>query len=150
MFAKLLVIAGPDRGKWFEVVKAIPLVLGRSREADARLTDPRVSPLHCQVTVRDRQIYLTDMDSLVGTSVNNIFITTEYPVQPGDTFTLGDTVILVQDPEAPDPPGLATATVTARCNRSPDLKHAYLRRTGWPVRLGGRTGHAACGLPLIR
>src|SRR5436190_20791892 len=101
MFAKLLVIAGPDRGKSFEVVQALPLVLGRSREADARLNDPRVSPLHCQVSVRDRQIFVADMDSLVGTSVNNIFVTTEYPLQFGDTFTLGDTVVLVQDPDAP-------------------------------------------------
>ena len=67
MFAKLLVIAGPDRGKYFEVVQALPLVLGRNREADARLTDPRVSPLHCQVTVRNGELFVTDLDSLAGT-----------------------------------------------------------------------------------
>src|SRR5437588_69942 len=80
MFAKRLVMAAPDRGKCFEVLPYLALGLGGSREADARLADPRVSPLHCQVSVRDRQIYVADMDSLVGTSVNNIFVTTEYPV----------------------------------------------------------------------
>jgi hypothetical protein len=120
MFAKLLVIAGPDRGKWFEVVQALPLVIGRSREADARLADPRVSPLHCQVTVRKGQIFVTDLDSLVGTSVNNIFVTTEYPLQLGDTFTVGDTVVLVQDPDAPDPPGVAArAAAPAPAQRPP-------------------------------
>src|SRR5205085_6665823 len=44
------------------------------------------------------------MDSLTGTAVNNVFVTVEYPLQLGDTFTVGDTVLLVQDPDAPDPP----------------------------------------------
>jgi pSer/pThr/pTyr-binding forkhead associated (FHA) protein len=106
MFAKLLVIAGPDRGKRFEMVPAVPLVLGRSREADVRLSDPRVSPAHCRLSVRDATMFIMDMDSLAGTSVNNAFVTVEYPLQLGDTFTVGDTVVLVQDPDAPDPPGM--------------------------------------------
>jgi hypothetical protein len=122
MFAKLLVIAGPDRGKWFEVVPSLTLVLGRSREADARLTDPRVSPLHCQITVKNRLIYVTDMDSLTGTSVNNIFVTTEFPLQPGDTFTLGDTVLLVQDPDAPTPAAAKAATAPVPRPAAPTVK----------------------------
>jgi Protein kinase domain/Inner membrane component of T3SS, cytoplasmic domain len=104
MFAKLLVIAGPDRGKRFEMVPAVPLVLGRSREADVRLADPRVSPNHCKLSVRNATLFIMDMDSLTGTSVNNMFVTVEYPLQLGDTFTVGDTTVLVQDPDAPDPP----------------------------------------------
>ncbi|HEY1375671.1 MAG TPA: FHA domain-containing serine/threonine-protein kinase [Gemmataceae bacterium] len=112
MFAKLLVIAGPDRGKRYEVVPAVPLVLGRSREADFRLSDPRVSPNHCKLSVRNATLFVMDMDSLTGTAVNNMFVTVEYPLQLGDTFTLGGTTILVQDPDAPDPPGwTATAAV---------------------------------------
>src|SRR4051812_46278250 len=107
MFAKLLVIAGPDRGKRFEVVPAVPLVMGRSGEADARLRDPRVSPIHCKVSVRNATLFVMDMDSLTGTSVNNVFVTVEYPLQFGDTFTIGDSVLLMQDPDAPDPPQMA-------------------------------------------
>jgi hypothetical protein len=108
MFAKLLVIAGPDRGKRFEMVPALPLVMGRSREADARLSDPRVSPIHCRLSVKNATLFVMDMDSLTGTSVNNVFVTVEYPLQLGDTFALGDSVVLVQDPDAPDPPELVT------------------------------------------
>jgi hypothetical protein len=107
MFAKLLVIAGPDRGKRFEIVPAVPLVMGRSREADARLADPRVSPIHCKLSVRNATLFVMDMDSLTGTSVNNVFVTVEYPLQFGDTFTIGDSVLLMQDPDAPDPPQMA-------------------------------------------
>jgi pSer/pThr/pTyr-binding forkhead associated (FHA) protein len=104
MFAKLLVIAGPDRGKRFEVVPAVPMVIGRGRDSDARLSDPRVSPVHAKLVVRNATLFVMDMDSLTGTSVNNVFVSVEYPLQLGDTFTLGDTVVLVQDPDAPDPP----------------------------------------------
>jgi Protein kinase domain/Inner membrane component of T3SS, cytoplasmic domain len=109
MFAKLLVIAGPDRGKRFEVVPAVPLVVGRGREVDARLSDPRVSPLHCKLSVRNATLFVMDLDSLTGTAVNNVFVTVEYPLQLGDTFTLGDSVVLVQDPDAPDPPDMKAA-----------------------------------------
>jgi hypothetical protein len=107
MFAKLLVIAGPDRGKRFEMVPAVPIVLGRSRHADARLSDCRVSPIHAKISVRNDTLFIMDMDSLTGTAVNNMFVTVEYPLQLGDTFTIGDTVVLVQDPDAPDPPEMA-------------------------------------------
>ena len=45
-------------------------------------------------------MFIMDMDSLTGTSVNHVFVTVEYPLQLGDTFTVGDTVVLVQDPDA--------------------------------------------------
>ena len=117
MFAKLLVIAGPDRGKRFEVVPAVPIVLGRSRDADARLSDPRVSPTHCKLGVRNATLFVTDMDSLTGTAVNNMFVTVEYPLQLGDTFTVGDSVLLVQDPDAPDPPEMAEPPMNNRAAR---------------------------------
>jgi serine/threonine protein kinase len=119
MFAKLLVIAGPDRGKRFEMVPAVPLVMGRSREADARLADPRVSPIHCKLSVRNGTLFVMDMDSLTGTSVNNVFVTVEYPLQFGDTFTIGDSVLLMQDPDAPDPPMVETPKPETR-NPKPD------------------------------
>jgi pSer/pThr/pTyr-binding forkhead associated (FHA) protein len=107
MFAKLLVIAGPDRGKRYEVVPKVPLVLGRGKESDVKLSDPRVSSTHARLSVRKDMIYIMDMDSMTGTSVNNVFITVEYPLQLGDTFTVGGTTILVQDADAPDPPEMA-------------------------------------------
>src|SRR4051794_32615040 len=114
MFAKLLVISGPDRGKRFEMVPAVPLVMGRSREADARLSDPRVSPIHCKLSIRNGTLFVMDMDSLTGTSVNNVFVTVEYPLQFGDTFTLGDSIILMQDPDAPDPPDMVAPQAAAK------------------------------------
>lgn len=102
MFAKLVVIDGPDRGKWFEAVPAVQQILGRSREADMRLNDLRVSRYHCRFEVRNDMLFVTDLDSTTGTSVNNVFIL-EQPVQYGDSIGVGDTTILVLDPDAPLP-----------------------------------------------
>jgi hypothetical protein len=115
MFAKLLVIAGPDTGKSFEVVPKLKMVLGRSVQADAKLSDPRVSPYHCRLEVRNGQLFVTDIDSTTGTAVNNVFVL-DYPVQMGDTIGVGDTVLLVQDPDAKEtvapPPARAAAPST--------------------------------------
>src|SRR5438093_3854143 len=99
MIAKLVVIAGPEVGKTFEVVPNVPLVIGRSREADGRINDPRVSPFHCRVEVRHGELFAVDLDSATGTAVNNVFVL-EYTLQFGDTLTVGDTILLVQDPDA--------------------------------------------------
>lgn len=118
MFAKLVAIAGPDTGKIIEVVPSVSLIVGRSREADARLRDPRVSPFHCRIEVRDRMIMVTDMDSTVGTAVNNVFVL-EYPLQFGDTLTIGDDIFLVQDPDAAAPLVQAEAARPGRTGRMP-------------------------------
>ena len=98
MLAKLLVISGPDRGKVFEINAKVQTVFGRSREADVKLNDPRVSPYHCRVEVRHGELFVVDLDSVAGTAVNNTFVL-EYALQLGDTFTIGDTTLLVQDPD---------------------------------------------------
>ena len=56
-------------------------------QADFRLSDPRVSPNHCKLSVRNATLFVMDMDSLTGTAVNNMFVTVEYPLQLGDTFS---------------------------------------------------------------
>src|SRR5439155_2164495 len=99
MIAKLVVIAGPEVGKTFEVVPNVPLVIGRSREADGRINDARVSPFHCRVEVRHGQLFAVDLDSATGTAVNTAFVL-EYTLQFGDTLGVGDTILLVQDPDA--------------------------------------------------
>jgi hypothetical protein len=101
MIAKLLVIAGPDRGRGFEIVPKVPTVVGSSREADVKLNDPRVSPFHCRIEVRHEELFAIDLDSTNGTEVNNRKMQEEV-LQFGDTLGLGDTILLVQNPDARD------------------------------------------------
>ncbi len=103
MQAKLLVIEGPDRGRSFEIVPKVKTIVGRSPGADITLKDPRVSAFHCQLDVRHEELFVRDLQSTTGTAVNNVFVL-EYTLQYGDTLTIGDTVLLVQDPDARDLP----------------------------------------------
>jgi pSer/pThr/pTyr-binding forkhead associated (FHA) protein len=99
MIAKLLVISGPDQGKSFEIVPRVPTVLGSSGGADVKLNDKRVSPFHCRLEERHQELFAIDLDSQCGIEVNNRFVM-EDVLKPGDTLTLGDTILLVQDPDA--------------------------------------------------
>ena len=53
MFKQLSVIAGPDKGKTFQLPEKGPMSIGRSEKTDTKLTDLRVSRNHCQVEVKD-------------------------------------------------------------------------------------------------
>src|SRR5438105_1694465 len=145
MFAKLLVIAGPEQGKTFEVVANVPLVIGRSREADGRLSDPRVSPFHCRVEVRKGQLFATDLDSAVGTAVNNVFVL-EYTLQFGDTLTVGDSILLVQDPDAPE---AVPAHVGGKAARTPAGTRSVAAAPAAPQPAApAATGSSAAHAPL--
>lgn len=104
MQAKLLVISGPDRGRAFEIVSRVPTVVGSSGGADVKLNDKRVSPFHCRLEERHEELFVIDLDSQCGTEVNNRFVVEDI-LRPGDTLTLGDTVMVVQDPDAIEEPG---------------------------------------------
>ncbi len=106
MLAKLLVVSGPDAGKVFEINAKVQTVFGRSREADVKLSDPRISPFHCRVEVRHSELFVVDLDSVAGIFVNNTLVR-EDTLTMGDTLTLGGTTLLVQDPDDIARPGKA-------------------------------------------
>ncbi|MEQ8767323.1 MAG: SpoIIE family protein phosphatase [Planctomycetota bacterium] len=62
----LVVVGGPDRGKFFEVSKT-PMVVGRHVSAGIVLSDRRVSSRHCRVWLDDHDVVIEDMSSTNGT-----------------------------------------------------------------------------------
>lgn len=69
MAFQLFVIAGPDQGRIFDL-PAGPALIGRTREADVCLKDPRVSRRQCIIEVDGATVDLVDLDSSRGTFVN--------------------------------------------------------------------------------
>ncbi|MFL5329863.1 MAG: protein kinase domain-containing protein [Gemmataceae bacterium] len=98
MYARLVVVAGPDLGKAFEVDARVPQIIGSSRDADLRLNDPKVGHFHCRLQVRTEVLFATDLDA-GGIMVNHVAVR-ENPLVYGDALSLGDTTLLVQDPDA--------------------------------------------------
>jgi serine/threonine protein kinase len=116
----LKVIAGPDQGKTFPIPASGSLVIGRGVDADANLTDGRVSRRHFRLLAGGGQVRLLDLGSKAGTVVNNIAVHGEQGLHTGDILVVGDTYLqMISDdpadstdsshhaiaaPSAPQPP----------------------------------------------
>jgi serine/threonine protein kinase len=89
------VVSGPEQGQVFPLAEGANVLLGRSRHTTTRLSDPRVSRVHCEVEVKGNHIFVTDLDSNSGTFVNGERVT-EAELNHGDQIQVGDTVLRVE------------------------------------------------------
>lgn len=70
--------------------------VGRGVEADLRLTDPTVSPIHLEVVVQpDGRVLLRDLETENGVHVDG-WPVVESPLVDGNRVQLGDAVLLFQ------------------------------------------------------
>ncbi len=99
MTKKLVVIKGPDQGKVFPITADCNTLLGRGRHADSRLSDGRVSRVHCEFELlKSGRILLTDLES-TGTYVNGQRVA-EQVIKVGDVVRIGDTELRLEDTNA--------------------------------------------------
>jgi Protein of unknown function (DUF3662)/FHA domain len=80
-------------GKVHELVKE-RVVLGRSREADVRVSDLNVSRKHAEVRQRGDECVVVDLGSTNGTMLNGKRVD-RAPLKEGDVITLGSTDVVV-------------------------------------------------------
>ena len=95
MTAHLVVIAGPDKGKVFVLSDEYNVLLGRSRQANSKLSDLAVSRVHCEIEVKGKRIFLTDLESGTGTAVNGKRVA-ECELRSGDLIRIGDTQLRLE------------------------------------------------------
>src|SRR5262245_7966183 len=91
MRAKLTVIAGPDRGRGFEIEDDQKLVIGRGEATATKLRDPTVSRTHCQVMGESGSFSLENLGAASGTVVNGRRISGSHMLRSGDLIRIGDT-----------------------------------------------------------
>ncbi len=96
MSRRLVVTAGPDKGRVFELKSGETLLLGRSQATQTRLTDPRVSRVHCEVQVEEDRVSVVDANSAAGTLVNGERVS-ERALRPGDIIQVGETQLRFED-----------------------------------------------------
>lgn len=96
--AELQVLTGPLFGQVFELVSGEwPRVIGRSREkTDIAVPDPAVSRRHAELSYRDGQWALRDLNSSNGTFVNEQRITRPILLRHHDQIRCGGTVFLYE------------------------------------------------------
>jgi DNA-binding NtrC family response regulator len=88
---RLLVLDGPDVGAHVEFAEE-PIRIGGLPSNDLVLTDPRVSGLHCEISVDRRGVHLRDPGSTNGTRVDGVRVSDAY-LHRGAEIRLGDTVL---------------------------------------------------------
>jgi hypothetical protein len=93
---KIVVIEGPAKGAEFPIMEGKPLILGRGSASDTKIADPKLSRVHCQLTLGRGVVQLTDSGSAGGTYVKGRRIDHAH-LSPGDEVDLGDTKIAILD-----------------------------------------------------
>lgn len=75
-------------------MKRLPAVIGRSREAQVRVSDPWVSRRHCEIDRAEETLVVRDLGSKHGTFVNGERTGVAY-LLPGDRLTIGATSLRI-------------------------------------------------------
>jgi len=143
---RLLVLAGPDEGRTFEVPNGGNLLMGRSRATDTRLIDPHVERVHCQVQVEGSEVLVNDFDSAGGTFVNGKRVGRRHKLQTGDLLRIGNTRLQFIDDDVDN---FATAETVAEAPTMPAKAPWYKAIVGkkisnyrvGPILAKGETGY---------
>ncbi len=71
-------------------------VIGRSPDADIRISDPYSSEFHARVGMQEGHVVVHDLGSTNGTYVNGRRVTSPTSVTRGDTVQIGKTILEVR------------------------------------------------------
>ena len=70
------------------------VLVGRAPSADLRLDDPLVSRLHARVEMRDDGVYVEDLGSRNGTTVDGEAVVSPRRLAPDDEVTVGSAALV--------------------------------------------------------
>ncbi|NBT44094.1 MAG: FHA domain-containing protein [Gammaproteobacteria bacterium] len=91
---RLTAVKGRQVGKSWGFILKDQVVLGRSSSCDVSIDDdPEISGKHCVLIFRDGQLYVSDAQSMNGTTVNGVSITTAFKLEENDLIGLGRTAL---------------------------------------------------------
>jgi DNA-directed RNA polymerase subunit RPC12/RpoP len=96
---QLVVLVGPDKGKVFSLPETGTVRIGRAATAEVRLVDIRVSRGHCELHVSVDQVVLAAPESQRAVFVNDVRITTDRLLQPGDVLRVGESELRFDVPD---------------------------------------------------
>ena len=125
MIVQLRLTNGKQAGATYLVWKS-PFIIGRHQKADLQIGDHRVSVYHCCVVLRGTEVWVRDMDSTNGTTVNDESLVGERRLLLGDRIQIGPAIFEVlqkaagtlqlddRDEYTPTSPELPAPTPTVR------------------------------------
>lgn len=87
--------SGEGAGRLFSLRSDRPLVIGRGSGCDVQLSDPAVSRRHAVLEVRDGEVWVVDLDSSNGVTLNGKRVS-KGVVRAGESLRIGNAVIVCQ------------------------------------------------------
>jgi TolB protein len=100
MAPKLEITQGENMGETFKV--KLTTRIGRERDNDVVILDPKMSRYHAQISMEAGQWTLADLGSSNHTYLNGMAITEPTPLQSGDRINLGETELTLKMPGQSD------------------------------------------------
>ncbi len=150
----LIVAAGPDKGRLYELDGQTPVVIGREG-AEIRLNDTKVSRRHTRLWCEGGRWYAQDFNSRSGTHRNDTLIEGKHPLQDGDRLRVGGTLLVVTrklsnttaQPDTTQPADQAARDqAIAELSSIPSARSARPRTFAWAA--GGAAATVLIGLNL--
>lgn len=92
---QLKIVAGPDKGRAFDLQSGARLTVGRGEKSDTRINDPAVSRVHFEISLADGTVSIKDLGSSTGTFINDAQIESQQ-LQIGETIRVGDTCMKIE------------------------------------------------------
>ncbi|WP_298016602.1 ATPase, T2SS/T4P/T4SS family [uncultured Castellaniella sp.] len=97
-----------EDGRRRREIHALPLLLGREADCGLVLKSWRVARHHARVLCRDHEVWVEDLGSIFGTTVNGRRVASHGPLQPEDELLIGPCLIrlrLLREPGGRSDPG---------------------------------------------
>jgi transcriptional regulator with PAS, ATPase and Fis domain len=121
---RVVVVDGPDRGKELHPDRAVVRV-GSAAECEVSLSDPTVSRHHCDLTLRDGLVRVTDHRSSNGTFHESARVH-DIEVPPGTLLRVGQTTLrLTTSDERFDVPLSASESFGALIGKSVKMREVF-------------------------
>jgi len=141
---KLMVVDGHATKD--EIDLKLPMTIGREQGLGLVISHPLVSRRHCQLTRRGEVVFLKDLDSANGTTVNGQRVK-EVALKPGDKLTIGPlTFIVVYQPSSkipvPSRQGGARTVDSRQPSEGPDEDLHLGDSDVRPVKIPGPPNHS--------
>lgn len=138
---KLEVIRGNNADEVFKV--KLKTKIGRERDNDVTLLDPKTSRYHAQITLEAGQWVLQDLGSANGTYLNEAVLTAPTPLQTEDRIRVGETELIFKLPAelGPQPASVRSTVPSPPVSTSP-ITDQPTSRPRTQVKKSGRPGPA--------
>lgn len=94
MQATLVVVSGKTDKRRLSIT--LPIILGRSHQADLTIAHSLISRKHCALLNREGVVILRDLGSLNGTFVRGEKVTGDVRLLPNDEFSIGPVTFQIQ------------------------------------------------------